>query len=571
MHAMSAVIAFSCLALFYLIGYRWYSRLLAERVFRLDDSTRTPAHDPALRDDIDYIPTHRAILWGHHYTSIAGAAPIIGPAVAVIWGWLPALFWVVFGTLFIGAVHDFGALVLSARHEGRSMGELAGRLVHPRLRALFQIIVYFLIWVVLAVFAFAIGVLLDHYPATVIPINFQTVVAIVLGILFYKKKIRILIPSIIALVLLYVTVVVGIRFPIQLGPLFEGWGLTGVDPIVVWAVFLLVYAAVASALPVWLLLQPRDYINSHQLIVGLAGLFIGLAVLHPPMSAPAVNANPVGAPPLFPIIFVTIACGAISGFHGLVSSATTSKQLDRMTDSRPIGYGGMLGEGTLAVIATMAVAAGLPDWGTHYHHWNASGVVAISNFVRGAGHFLEALGLHLGWAQAVVALMAIAFAATSMDTGARIQRLIVMELGSALRLRPLKNRYLATLVAVGPAVPLVLAGPKVWAPLWLLFGTTNQLIGGMTLLVLFVYLFRSRRPLLHFALPMLFLVIMTTAAMVHNLYAWITTLGTEAASASWLTIAIGAAILVLELWMVAEAVILIAKLRKERQQAAEAG
>jgi carbon starvation protein len=254
-----------------------------------------------------------------------------------------------------------------------------------------------------------------------------------------------------------------------------------------------------------------------------------------------------------------------------VASGTTSKQLDRMADARIIGYGGMLGEGTLAVLATMAVAAGLPDWGTHYHSWNASGIVAISNFVVGAGRFLEALGLHLGWAQAVVALLAIAFAATSMDTGARIQRLVVMELGGALKIKPLRNRYVATVLAVGPAIPLVLAGPRVWAPLWLLFGTTNQLIGGMTLLVLFVYLFRSRRPLLHFALPMIFLVVMTTSAMVYNLVKWTQALGTDQATASGLTIVIGAVILVLELWMITEAAILVFKLRAERREAAPAG
>ena len=356
---------------FLFFGYRKWSVYLAQKVFGISDAEHTPAHDPELRDDVDYMPVDKHVLWGHHYTSIAGAAPIIGPAVAVIWGWLPALLWIVFGTIFMGAVHDFGALVLGARHRGRTMGDMAGEIIHPRVRLLLQIVIYFLIWVVLAVFAFAIGVLFTKYPATVIPVNFEIIVAVIIGYLFFKKKIPILWPSIIALVLLYVMVAVGVKIPVSL----EAW-LPG-NTMVNWAIILLVYAAVASVLPIWLLLQPRDFINSHQLIVGLSLLILGLIVLHPDLHAPALNLNPEKAPPLLPLLFVTIACGSISGFHGLVGSGTTSKQLNKMTDARAIGYGGMLGEGTLAVIATVAVAAGLPDWDVHYHSWNASGINAL--------------------------------------------------------------------------------------------------------------------------------------------------------------------------------------------------
>ncbi|MBN4054297.1 carbon starvation protein A [Nitrospira defluvii] len=556
---MAIAIAFIVLALFYFLGYRGYSRLIAEKVFGLSNKEETPAHNLILQDDYDYVPTDKAILWGHHYTSIAGAAPIIGPSVAVIWGWFPALFWIVFGTIFIGAVHDFGALVLSARRGGHTMGELAASVISPRVRILFQIIIYFLVWIVLAVFAFAIGILFHRYQASVIPVNFEIIVAVIIGIRFHKKKGGILIPSILALISLYAMVAVGVAFPVSLEALVGPEG----DPVIAWAIILLIYSAIASLLPVWLLLQPRDYINSHQLIVGLAVLILGLVVLNPSMKAPAINLHPTGAPPLFPIIFVTIACGAISGFHGLVSSGTTSKQLNKMKDARPIGYGGMLGEGVLAMIATLAVAAGLPDWGAAYGSWNGSGINAISNFVVGAGSFLEALHFPTEWAQALVAIFAISFAATSMDTGARIQRFVVSEVGAALNVPILQNRFVATLIAVGPAIPLVMAGPKIWLPLWLLFGTTNQLIGGMTLLVLFVYLYKANRPLLHFAIPMVFLVTMTTSAMIYNIITWVTQVGTEGATANWLTISVGAAILILEIWMIMEAVLIIKKIRSE--------
>ena len=551
---MSALIALGALALFYFVGYRGWSRRLAEDVFQLSSEEVTPAH--VLRDDIDYLPTNKHVLWGHHYTSIAGAAPIIGPAVAVIWGWVPALFWVVFGTIFIGAAHDLGALVIGARHGGRMIGDLAGEIIHPRARVLFQIIIYFLIWVVLAVFATAIGVLFTKYPAAVVPINFEIIVAVAIGFLIYKKNVPILIPSIVALISLYAMVAVGIGFPVDLSADWAEPLLIGGSPVVTWAMFLLAYSAIASALPVWVLLQPRDYINSHQLIVGLSLLVVGLVIVHPEINAPAINANPVGAPPLFPFIFVTIACGAISGFHGLVSSGTTAKQLDEMPQARAIGYGSMLGEGMLAVIATLAVAAGLEDWDVAYASWDASGIAAIGHFVDGASTFVTGgFGMPVEWANTLVAVLVISFAATSMDTGARVQRLVVMEMGKTLNLRALENRYVATLIAVAPAVPLLLAGKKAWGPLWMLFGTTNQLIGGMTFLVLFVYLFKARRPVMAYAVPMVFVVAVTTGAMVVNLISWL-----GDASAPAVTVAVGAIILVLEAWMIVEAAVILRRL-----------
>jgi len=555
LRAVSALIALGALALFYFVGYRGWSRRLAENVFGLSEDEVTPAHE--LRDDVDYLPTNKHVLWGHHYTSIAGAAPIIGPAVAIIWGWVPALIWVIFGTIFIGAAHDFGALVLGARHQGRMMGDLAGEIIHPRARLLFQVIIYFLVWVVLAVFATAIGVLFTKYPATVIPINFEIAVAVGIGFWIYKRQGKLLIPSILALLSLYGMIAVGIAVPIDLNAEWAKPFLVQGSPVVTWAMFLLLYSAIASALPVWVLLQPRDYINSHQLIVGLSLLIIGLVIVHPEITAPAINANPEGAPPLFPFIFVTIACGSISGFHGLVGSGTTSKQLNSMPDARVIGYGGMLGEGMLAVIATMAVAAGLKDWDHAYANWNASGVAAIGHFVDGASSFVTGgFGLPVEWANALIAVLVISFAATSMDTGARVQRLVVTEMGRTLNQRWMQNRYIATIIAVGPAVPLLLAGKGAWGPLWMLFGTTNQLIGGMTFLVLFVYLRQSNRPVMAYAIPMVFVVAVTTGAMVVNLFTWV-----RDASAPGVTMAVGAIILVLELWMIVEAVVILRKIR----------
>ena len=207
----AAFIAIVVLVLYYL-GYRYYSKFLSEKIFRLADEETTPAHE--LEDGVDYVPTNKHVLFGHHFSSIAGAAPIIGPAIAVFWGWLPAIIWVVLGTIFMGAVHDFSALVVSARRKGRSVGDLAGLIMNSRVRTLFLLIVFFLIFFVLAVFAYAIATLFVKYPTSVLPINFKIIVALGIGLLFYKKGVPILWPSIIALISLYVMVWVGTKVPI---------------------------------------------------------------------------------------------------------------------------------------------------------------------------------------------------------------------------------------------------------------------------------------------------------------------------------------------------------------------
>ena len=254
----AAVIAIIVLVLYFL-GYRFYSSFLSKRIFRLSEDEITPAHE--LNDGRDFVPSHKQVLFGHHFASIAGAAPIIGPAIAVFWGWLPAIIWVCLGTIFMGAVHDFSALVISARNRGRSVGDLAGTLISPRARTLFFVIVYFLIFFVMAVFAYAIAALFVKFPSSVVPVNFQIVVAVLIGFLIYKKGVPILWPSIIALLLLYLMMWVGTKVPVHV-PEIMG------SQIVTWILFLLIYAFVSSVLPVWTLLQPRDYINSHHLRFG---------------------------------------------------------------------------------------------------------------------------------------------------------------------------------------------------------------------------------------------------------------------------------------------------------------
>ncbi|MEE2702755.1 MAG: carbon starvation CstA family protein, partial [Myxococcota bacterium] len=342
---MNAAVVVVVVLAAYLLAYRFYSRFLSQRVFGLAREEPVPSREQ--EDGIDYVPTKLHVLWGHHYTSIAGAAPIVGPALAVIWGWLPALVWVVLGTIFMGAVHDFGALVISLRNRGRSIADIAASVVSPRARTLFLLVISFLIWIVLAVFAYIIATLFVQFPSAIFPINIQILVALALGWLVYRLRVPILLPSLAGFGILLCAVFLG-EWSVRAFP-----SLAGIS-VLTWTILLLVYSFVSSVLPVRVLLQPRDYLNSHQLILALLLLGAGIFVLRPEIVAPALNLSAEGSPPLLPFLFITIACGAISGFHGLVSSGTTSKQIGRMPDARPIGYGGMLGEGTLGLLAVMA-------------------------------------------------------------------------------------------------------------------------------------------------------------------------------------------------------------------------
>ena len=531
----SVVLVFIGFAVFFM-GYKFYSRYLGKNIYGInDDQIVLPSS--SLEDGIDYIPTKKHILFGHHFTSIAGAAPIIGPCVAAYWGWLPALLWILIGTVFMGAAHDFGALVTSVKEKGRSIADIASSTISNRARIMFLIFVILLVWLVLAVFAMAIADLFVSVPTSVIPINVQIIIAITMGFLIYKKKIDSLIPSLIALGLLYFFVWVGTTSPVD---------FTDTMPIQsaknIWIILLFIYSGIASLLPVWTLLQPRDYINSHQLFVGLGLLFLGIFVAHPTVDAPAIRSlSDPGTPSLFPLLFVTIACGAISGFHGLVASGTSSKQLEKLSDSRMVGYGGMIGEGTLALVSMITAVAGISlvtqtnlptvgpvsdlSWSVYYDTWaHASGNKA-SAFVLGGGALLTSIGLSEPLANTLMAVLVISFAATTLDTATRIQRFILNEFGKATKLKILSNRYIATLIAIIPAILMAFwnitdPGSGVikqagWV-LWPIFGASNQMLAALTLMVLTLYYWQKKKPFLPLLIPMLVIMIVTFSALLAN-------------------------------------------------------
>jgi len=558
---MNAAVLAGIVFVAFALGYRFYSKFLAQRIFALAPDEPVPAEE--FEDGVDYVPTRRSVLWGHHFASIAGAAPIVGPAIAVIWGWAPALVWVCLGTVFMGASHDFAALVISARHRGRSMGEIAGDVISPRVKALFLLIISLLVWVVLAVFAYIIATLFVSTPSSIFPINVQIVVAMTLGWLIYKRGLPLLVPSLVGYALLLVAIFYGESF-VEFFP-----GIREV-PVLTWVWILLLYSFVASVLPVWLLLQPRDYLNSHQLFTGLVLLIAGLFVLQPAVVAPAINPSPEGAPPLFPFLFVTIACGAISGFHGLVSSGTTSKQLARIPDARPIGYGGMLAEGMLGLLAVLAATAGFAtseEWWHHYSSWGAANGLAakLDAFVSGGATFVGSLGIPVATAKTLMAVIVIAFAATSLDTGARIQRLVIAELAGTYGIKTLTNRFVASAVGIGAALILAVTqgGGTGGLALWPLFGTTNQLVASVTLLIVSVWLQRRGRPVIYTLLPMLAVGAVTAWAMLGNLIGYYGQF-----EELWLLALSGTLILALDLWIMLEGIAMLARERGQVPRAA---
>ena len=536
----SLIIVFISFFLFAL-GYSFYSKYISTKIFNLNDKNITPAHRQ--RDEIDFVPSKKHILFGHHFTSIAGAAPIIGPCIAVYWGWLPAILWIVIGTVFMGAVHDFGALVLSLKEKGRSIADISSNVINKRVRVMFLIFVMSLTWLVLAVFANAISLLFSKFPTAVLPINIEIIIAIIMGYIMYKKGIKTFFPSVAALIILYIFVWIGSTNPIKL----ETIGIASENVQHSWIIILFFYSAIASLLPVWILLQPRDYINSHQLIVGLILIFTSIIIIQPQVIAPAL-ANIDNGPPIIPFLFVTIACGAISGFHGLVSSGTTSKQIDHMTDSRMIGYGATLGEGTLAIAATVAAIAGLSFVTTECYPWSCNFALAkqgaLPNFINGSSALLEKIGFSVNVAQTLIVVLVVSFAATTLDSATRIQRYIITEFGEAMNFNFIKNKFIATLVSIIPAY-LIASNDNLRNDLWTTFGASNQMLASLTLMVLSIYLFKKKKNILPFAIPMLLVMLITFSALIIKL----------SSSPNTFILIINSVLIFLFLWMIIEGII----------------
>jgi len=598
---MTALVTALCLIVYYL-GYAFYSRYLARTVFSLDPSRPIPAH--TLSDGVDYVPTRKLVLFGHHYASITGLSPMLGPAVAVIWGWAPAMLWVVAGALLVGCVHDFGALVVSMRARGMSIGKVTEGIVGPRAKTLFHLIIFFGIALAMGVFVYVIALLFSiteawrpdqpladpsSFPTAVLPSAALIAMALVIGWLVYRRGWRLAPLAGVGFALTLVAVWAGTELP-TLGLGREGWPA---QPT--WVLILLAYSFIASVLPVWSLLQARDFLNSLLLYLGLGMAYLGIFVARPEFAAPAVRLHPEGAPSFLPFVFIIIACGAASGFHSLVSSGTTAKQIDGETDARFIGYGGMIGEsllGLLAVVACTAVGAGTVGeravhaagagglalqadvelalrakaelaWLHTYSDWGAMQGLGrqVGVFITGAAGFVSELGLlDFQTATALVAVVVVSFALTTLDSATRLLRFNISEIGETLRLRILDNRYVASALAVAVIAFFAffeIGGAPAGLALWRLFGTVNQLLAGLALLVVSLYLHQRGRNAWVAAVPCVFMLVSTLVAMVSNLADFWGQVG----EGGGVLFAVGSVLLVLALWLLWEAAVCFLRCR----------
>ncbi len=538
------------------VAYLGYSRYLA-RLVELDGTRQTPAHRH--QDGKEYVPARKIVLVGHHFSSIAGGAPIVGPiTAALIWGWVPALLWVVIGNPLLGAMHDFIAMVGSLRHDGKSVGSVLGTYLGPRNKNLLLWFAFLAIILVIAVFALVVSIVFDAYPQAATASLIYIGLALLFGIYMYWSKLPFVLGSFVFVAAVFVSVWIGLNYPVAL---FESENAVANAPnvltlfngtpslpsvinanVTAWIPVVLIYALVASVLPVWLLLQPRDYLSSFLLYTGIGGVLLGIIV--GTMLGTASQPLEVGLQaykgfwggdtglPMFPVMFVMIACGAISGFHSLVSSGTTAKQLNRESDARLIGYGGMLGEGLLAVAAIATVGVAMESVGK-------SGIaLALPNFATGGGIILSSFGLPASYGGPFMALVLVSFLLTSTDTAVRLGRYLFEEIvGKPVVTtgwkRAIGNSMATSTVQVVGGYLLIVSGS--WATLWALFGSANQLLAALALLAGTVWLanWDSRKELLSTGIPMVLVALMTFCALLfitlyQNLY-------TQLLNAEWVT------------------------------------
>jgi carbon starvation protein len=478
----------------------------------VDAQRPTPAH--RLRDGVDYVPARRAVLVGHHFASIAGAAPIIGPVTALAFGWGPVLLWILVGGIFMGAVHDFSSLMASVRHEGKSIGEIIEARLGYGGRTLFLLFSWTALVLVVAVFAIVVAKTFVQVPQAATASVLFILLAVGFGQAVGRFGVPLALATAVGVALLFACIPVGMAAPLSLG--FD-----------VWLAVLMIYVFVASVTPVQVLLQPRDYLNSFLLYAMLLLGFGGVMWARPQLQAPVFTAWSVpelGS--IFPVLFVTVACGAISGFHSLVASGTTAKQLDSEADAQVVGYGSMLVESLLAVLALVAVAyLSASDYRLHLGEGGGGPVAAFS---AGLGALIGSLGLPTQAATSFVALAVSAFALTSLDTATRLSRFAFQELfeprrraggegGVRARLPSLaRSRFLATGVSVMAAGALAWTGS--WKQIWPIFGSANQLLAALALLAVSVWLAHRARRRLFVVIPMLLMYAVTVASL--GLLAW---------------------------------------------------
>ncbi|WP_337872648.1 carbon starvation protein A [Ignavibacterium sp.] len=483
----------------YLFAYKLYGGFLIKRL-EVNNSKPTPSH--TMNDRVDYCPAKSPVLLGHHFASIAGAGPIVGPVIAAGFGWVPVYLWVLFGAVFIGGVHDFSSIIASVRHQSKSIGFIIQSYIGESGKKLFLLFSWATLILVIAVFTIIVADTFTHVPGSATSSVLFIFLAIVFGLAIYKFKVPLTIATIAGVILLFLCITAGNYFPIQINTLS-------------WQLILFAYIFAASVTPVWILLQPRDYLNSFFLYALMFGGLIGIFFAAPSINIPAFNSfslDKVGY--LFPALFVTVACGAISGFHSLVGSGTTAKQLDKETDAHLVGYGGMLIEGLLAILSLTAVASMV----------NKEFIDILVNkgpvpaFSLGVARFLNAipfLNISIEAGQNFSALAVSAFALTSLDTATRLARFMFQEFfelkDEPVKKSILQNRFVATGITVAVGAALTFSGQTM--SIWPVFGSANQLLAALALLALTAWVSYLRKGFLFVLIPMLFMFAVTLTSL----------------------------------------------------------
>jgi carbon starvation protein len=562
---MSAVLLAAIALTFLTLGYFLYSPKVAQW---LDIKYDRPTPATEIDDGVDYVPAkHWWVLFGHHFASIAGAAPIIGPVIACLfWGWLPAVIWLVLGSIFFGAVHDFTSLVLSTRHQGESIATLTEASLGKAAKIVFSIFVFLALILVVAVFAAVAGKTLASTPQVVIPTFGLVVVAILIGFLMYHLHLNVGVCSTLGLILLLALIVIGYHVPIEV-PAISVLGLH-LEPAQFWTIVLLIYGLVASVTPVTILLQPRDHLAAGVLFVGMLLGFAGLIVANPTVKAPPFVVFNSDKGMLWPMLFVTVACGAVSGFHSLVASGTTSKQLSNMRDARRIGYGGMIVEAALSILAVLAVVAGL-HWTSDTIPEGSIGFVYKDIFVNGG--WIKAFGQ--GYGQLTYKLLGFlgegaaplgmligitmlkTFVMTTLDSATRITRYVGNELfGDTFGISVMKNKYVATLVVGLLSGSLALGN---WQAIWPVFGAANQLIASLVFIVVSTYLLANNRNWLFTAIPAFLMLVTTLGALTCQMYDFLTD-----DSPKYMLASVSAILMILALFILLQSLRAVARIRR---------
>lgn len=482
-----------------LVAYFTYGRFVSNKL-KISNKNITPAH--TLEDGIDYVPSKVPVVLGHHFSSIAGAGPIVGPIIAIAFGWIPAVIWILVGGIFFGAVHDITSMIASMRHEGKSIGFIIQKYIGKQGKQLFMFFCFATLILIIAVFTDIVAKTFVNNPGAASSSTLFVVLAIAFGMVDKvtgNKKYALVITSIVGIILMYYFVYLGIQFPIALG-------------YNVWVVLLMAYAFVASVSPVSFLLQPRDYLSSFLLYGLILIAVVGIVAANPDIKMDTqVQVNAEGLGYIFPVLFVTVACGAISGFHSLVASGTTSKQINKENDAKVIGFGGMLIESFLAIISVGAVVVM-----TRSEYTSTLAVDGpVTMFSNGLGSIISTIGISEDLAVTFVALTVSAFALTTLDTCTRLARFTFQEYFEDVDTKTgrmfVSNRYLATFIVVVLSVLLLASGS--FATLWPIFGSANQLLAALALLAVAVWLIKKKVNPTFVLIPMFFMFAVTLSSL----------------------------------------------------------